>query len=68
MQSNIIFVAQSDGDAALGILRSGFAEFALGQHQHASGFRELDSGAQTGNPGSYNDEVCFLGGGFHGQS
>src|SRR5436190_901288 len=66
MQPNIIFVAQGYGDAALGVLSSRFAELPFGQHQHASGFSQLNGGAQTGNAGSHDDEIGLSGNGFHG--
>ena len=44
VQANFVLVAEGGGDTALGILRSGIGDFALGKNQHATGWRQFDRG------------------------
>jgi hypothetical protein len=44
----------------LGVLRGGFGDLLLGEHEHAARLRELDGGAQSGNSGADNDEIRLL--------
>lgn len=65
MQADLVFVAESDGDAALCVLRSRFCDLLLGKHENAAALREFDGGAQSCNSGADHDEIRLLGNRLH---
>jgi len=65
MKADLVFVAESDRDAALCVLRCRLGDLLLGEHEDAASLRELDGGAQSGNSGADYDEIRLLGNRLH---
>src|SRR5208283_534539 len=68
VEADFVFVAESDGDAALGVSGGGFGKIGLGEDQDGAGLAELDGGAHARDSGT-DDEVIGLvgfGGVGHG--
>src|SRR5208283_2027438 len=68
VEADFVYVAESDGDAALGVSGGGFGKIGLGEDQDGAGLAELDGGAHARDSGT-DDEVIGLvgfGGVGHG--
>jgi len=61
VESDFVFVAEGDGDAALRPGGRGIAEIGFGEDEDASGGTEFDRGAQAGNSGTDDDVVSVVG-------
>ena len=59
VEADFVFVAEGDGDAALGVGSGGFGETGLGEDEDSAGLAELNGGAHAGDSGT-NDEVIGL--------
>ena len=57
VQFHFVVVAERHGDAALRVLRGGFAQRVLGHHQHAAGGGQFDGRAQSGYSGADHEEI-----------
>ena len=57
VESDLVLIAEGRGNASLRILRVGFCDFALGQHQDGSGIGEGDSGAESGDSRTNHHKV-----------
>src|SRR4051812_3519449 len=60
MKADLIFVTEGNGDPALRVLRGGFGDLLLGEHEHAARLRKLDGSAQSRYSGADNDEIRVL--------
>ena len=60
MQRHLIILTQGRRNPSLGILRAGFVKLVFSQHQNASGAREFNGGAYTGNSSAENKEINLL--------
>ncbi len=60
VQADLVLVAERDSDAALGVLRVRFAEFELGQTEHAPIGRQLNGSPHAGDAGAHDNEIRFL--------
>ena len=67
MQADFVFVAQGDGDSALGVLGGRVGDFSLGQDEYAAGGSEFDGSPQSGNSRSNYQEVSLGGRLLHRQ-
>src|SRR5437763_7678888 len=47
MQSDLVVIAERDGDATLRVFGGGFAQAVLGDHQDRPRLRQLNRGAQS---------------------
>jgi len=60
MKADLVLVAESNSDAALGILRGRLRDLLFGEHENAAALRQLDCRAQSSNSGADNDEIRLL--------
>ena len=65
MQADFIFVAEGRSDPPLSILRAGVGDFTLDQNKNASGGRQFDGGAKSGDSGANDDKIRPRGSGWH---
>src|SRR6478672_1806592 len=61
VKADLVFVAESDSDAALSVLRGRVGDFLLREYENATALCQLDGGAQSSNSGADNDEIRLLG-------
>ena len=59
VKADLIFIAKRDGDPALRVLRGGFGQLLLREHEHAAGFRESDGSTESGDARADDDEISF---------
>lgn len=70
VESNFVFIAEGDGDSALGPGGGGVTEIGFGKDQHRAGGTEFDGGAQASDARANHDVIGAIGfgSGAHGES
>jgi hypothetical protein len=64
MQADFVFVAKSGGYSSLSEVRCGVANLAFGEDEDPTGVGQFDRSAQSGDPGSNDQEVTLGGSGL----
>src|SRR5438270_11522188 len=68
MKLDLVFIAEGNGDAALGISGVALGMLSFDDDKHTSRRSEFDRGTKAGHSSSDNHEVRFFGNGGHGET